>query len=388
MWAHKPGSDGRRRLSSNAGRRGLRTQPNGRFVNHLGTSDFGVTPETCALLCNSEGFDLIGLTQHGPNNPPPMVYCYCGNHSSPLTKRVDGSLCDTPCPANPSESCGSSGHMLAFNTTCSGLPPPGPPAPPLPPGPACSQNAAKAWLFCNASAPLDDRVWDLVKRIPIQYAGGQLTARRSPALPWLGIPSFYWGSNVNHGLTNNFACDGEVCPTSFPSPLALAASFNESTWRNVGAVTGVEMRAVNNLGLGSPGLTAWGPTINIIRDPRWGRNQETPTECPTLASRYGAAMSRGIQEGEDSRYRLAIATLKHFTGYSLEDYDNHTWQRKDFNAVISKYDLAATYYPGFAGAIRDGGALGIMYAVNEVNGVPSTGSSTLFQALEAMGFDG
>eukprot|EP00054_Salpingoeca_dolichothecata_P028898 m.223296 g.223296 ORF g.223296 m.223296 type:complete len:643 (-) comp26343_c2_seq2:91-2019(-) len=168
----------------------------------------------------------------------------------------------------------------------------------------------------------------------------------------------------------------------------MAASFNMSLVKEMGQIFGIEMRAFNDIDKNlTPGLTSWGPTVNLVRDPRWGRNQESPGECPTLAGKYGAAFSSGMQ-GDDPKYLRAAASLKHFTAYSLEDYDNHTYTRQTFNSIVSAYDLGDSYFPAFKRAIQEGGATGIMYAVNEVNGIPSAGNQMLFEKLASWGFDG
>jgi len=176
---------------------GSSLQATGRVLNQLVASDFGITQETCAASCNLAGYGLMGLTAHAPSNPPPLVYCYCGHALDPEAAPAAASECDITCPSASWELCGGSGYMLAFNTSCAGLPPAPPPGPPLPTGPACSQTEAKKWKFCNTSVALDDRVWDLVNRVSIAEAGAQLTARQAPAISRLGIPSFYWGTNVN-----------------------------------------------------------------------------------------------------------------------------------------------------------------------------------------------
>jgi hypothetical protein len=157
---------------------------------------------------------------------------------------------------------------------------------------------------------------------------GLLQARESPEIPRLGIPSFYWGTNAIHGIDWGNA-------TSFPQAINLGCTFNKSAFRGIGRQIGREMRALTNAGKWAPGhsalaLTNWGPTINIIRDPRWGRNQETISEDPFLAGTYGAEFSLGMQydrsTGDDTpppaspvaNEMMVSATLKHVTGYSLE----------------------------------------------------------------------
>jgi beta-glucosidase-like glycosyl hydrolase len=153
-------------------------------------------------------------------------------------------------------------------------------------------------------------------------------------------------------------------------------------------VTGIELRAlwlsdygemhVDNLP--HLGLDCWSPNININRDPRWGRNLETPGEDPFLNGEYGAWHTRGLQEGEDARFLQAIVTLKHYDAYSLEDAGGKPGpSRHNFNAVVSVGDLAGTYFPAFKAAVRQGNAKGVMCSYNAVNGVPSCANKFLLQ---------
>lgn len=192
------------------------------------------------------------------------------------------------------------------------------------PGPACSQPEVRGLPFCDVTLSVEARAADLVGRLALEEIGPQLTARSSPAIPRLGIPAFYWGTNTVHGINN--AVTGGVlclnatgrCVTIWPAGPNFGATFNASLFRQLGQTTGVEMRALNNVQWGPAarpdgldGLVAWGPTINLVRDPRWGRIQETPSEDPFLNGVFAREVTRGLQEGEDPRYLLTAATLKH-----------------------------------------------------------------------------
>jgi beta-glucosidase-like glycosyl hydrolase len=135
--------------------------------------------------------------------------------------------------------------------------------------------------------------------------------------------------------------DEARCPTSFPSPNSLGATFNASLWRDIGSAIGLELRSLWLQGAreaspwsGQPhaGLDCWSPNINIARDPRWGRNQEVPSEDPTVNGLFGQMYTIGLQTGEDSRYLQAVVTLKHFDAYSLENADGHS--RHNFDAKV------------------------------------------------------
>jgi len=243
---------------------------------------------------------------------------------------------------------------------------------------------------------LEARVADLVSRVSVAEAGALLTARESPAISRLGIPAFYWGTNALHGVQWGNA-------TSFPQTVSLASTWNRSVWRGVGRVVGREMRALHNVGVPNVGLTSWSPVINVQRDPRWGRNQESVSEDPLLAGAYGAEWSLGMQydrqnggppPAPQAGGLLAVATLKHVLAYSLDYYSSDgnmsrvTDRRSTFNAVVSAYDLADTYTRPFRRAIGLGGAAGVMYACNEVNGVPAVASSDLAAQLRSWSFDG
>ena len=188
------------------------------------------------------------------------------------------------------------------------------------------------------------------------------------------------------------------CVTIWPSGPGLGASFNATAMRLLGHTTGVEMRALGNVqwgpvarpGVGMDGLTAWGPTINLVRDPRWGRVQETASEDPFLNSVFAVEVTRGMQEGEDPRFLMAVATLKHFAVYSLEDYhapDGTHYTRENINTVFpSTFDLADSFFPHFKAAITPvsaggGGAGGVMQAMNEVDTVPCLANTNLIDTL-------
>ena len=236
-------------------------------------------------------------------------------------------------------------------------------APLTQPGTAACGVGFDHFPFCNTSLALDERVWDLVKRIPESKKPNLLTARgwlhTSPfvkpgypdyggrqALPELGVPSYYWGSNCIHSAQfANCTSDGR-CSTAFPSHPSWAATFDRRLARQMAAVIGRETRAGWNLGdwldngLHGAGLDCWGPVLNMNRDPRWGRNGEGGTEDPYLMGELGVAWTRGLQEGDPdvpseaaNPYVLVAATLKHFDANSLEDSDGFT--RHTFDANVS-----------------------------------------------------
>jgi hypothetical protein len=237
-----------------------------RVVNHKWkgpTANMSVV--SCASGCADLGYFYFGITGHaGAYN------CYCGCSENGAAPTAPNTSCAAPCAGahEPSGHCGADGLMAAYklkspkgpmppSTTCGG-------GPSLPKGPACSQKAAQKFKFCDSKLSLDERVTDLVNRISLLEAGALLTARQSPEIPRLGIPAFYWGTNAIHGVEHGNS-------TTFPEPLNVGATFNRTVMRGVGRFIGREMRAWHNVKTNGVGLTSWSPTINIIRDQRWGR---------------------------------------------------------------------------------------------------------------------
>lgn len=319
----------------------------------------------CAETCAVNGFTAAALT----SNPTPEAYCYCGDVVASGASPASSTLCSLPCPGNKSQNCGALGFSAVYApATCAGPLPPKPIGPPLPWGRACSQSAVRNLPFCDTSLPRSTRVDDLVARFSLPELASQLQARSSAAVPRLGLGPFMFGNNNIHGLAGEHCHETGRCPVSFPDGIAMAASFNETAWRRMGAIAGREMRALYNVAAANSsnpgiGLTSWGPTCNLIRDGRWGRSQESASECPFHSGRYCAAISMGLQDSEDSRYLLVASGLKHFAAYSLEQYLNV--ERQTFNAAVTRFDATDSYFPAFRTAIVEGGAAGVMYAANE-----------------------
>ena len=193
---------------------------------------------------------------------------------------------------------------------------------------ACATPATAGFAFCDASLGTQARVDDLIARLAWAEKAPLLTARESPAgaVPRLGLPEYDWGTNCIHGVQSRCAppdpATGEVrCPTSYPNPNMLGASFNRSAWRAMGRAIGVELRALwaqnvpenHKSELPHVGLDCWSPNINVARDPRWGRALETTGEDPLVNGVFGALYTRGLQTSEDdARFLQAVVTLKHF----------------------------------------------------------------------------
>ena len=257
--------------------------------------------------------------------------------------------------------------------------------------------------FCDTSLSTAERVADLIARIwatpnTTAVIPHMLTARNNgaSAIPALGVPEYDWGMNAGHGVQSSCVDDGHGvhCPTSFPLPVNFGSVWNASLVADVGAVIGLETRAlwlagaVEHIPRVHIGLNCWSPNVNLFRDPRWGRAPEVTSEDPLLAGDWGANYARGMQGvGGPGGPLAAVTTIKHWDAYSLEDADG--WSRHNFSANVTRYALAGSYFPAFERAIREGGARGVMCSYNAINGVPACASPMLTRVLrDAWGFDG
>ena len=208
----------------------------------------------------------------------------------------------------------------------------------------------------------------------------------APAIRRLGLPAYNYWSEALHGV----AANGNA--TVFPQAIGMAATWDPALIREEASVIGIEGRAKfndyaskhNGNAKWFGGLTFWSPNINIFRDPRWGRGQETYGEDPFLTGAIGVAFIRGLQ-GDDTRYFKAVACAKHYAVHSGPEPERHR-----FDAVPPERDLYETYLPHFEMAVREGHVGGVMGAYNSVNGVPACASSFLLTDLlrKQWGFDG
>ncbi|VVA13772.1 PREDICTED: probable beta-D-xylosidase [Prunus dulcis] len=241
-----------------------------------------------------------------------------------------------------------------------------------------SQPSTSSYPFCKTTLPINQRVQDLVSRLTLDEKISQLV-NSAPSIPRLGIPSYEWWSEALHGVADvgkGINLYGTISnATSFPQVILTAASFNEHLWYRIGQVIGTEARALYNAGQAT-GMTFWAPNINIFRDPRWGRGQETPGEDPLVVGKYAVSYVRGVQGDSFEGGKLKVggrlqasACCKHFTAYDLDNWKSVT--RFGFDARVSEQDLADTYQPPFKSCVQQGQASGIMCAYNRVNGVPS-----------------
>ncbi|PWA97430.1 Fibronectin type III-like domain-containing protein [Artemisia annua] len=192
----------------------------------------------------------------------------------------------------------------------------------------------KNFAFCNPSLNVTTRVNDLINRLTLEEKIGYLVNNAS-SIQCLGIPGYNWWSEALHGVSNvgpaTYFSNVVPAATSFPQVILTAASFNETLFKAIGKMS-TEARAMYNVGLA--GLTYWSPNVNIFRDPRWGRGQETPGEDPVLTSKYAVDYVKGLQERDDGdKERLKVgACCKHYTAYDVDNWKDI--DRYHFSAVV------------------------------------------------------
>jgi beta-glucosidase len=237
--------------------------------------------------------------------------------------------------------------------------------------------------YRNPSLPVDQRVRGLISTMTLDEKIGQLNFE-SPAIPRLGIPAYNWWGESLHGVARN----GRA--TVFPQAIGLAATFDEDLVFRVATAISDEARAKFTAAqrIGSTerytGLTFWAPNVNIFRDPRWGRGQETYGEDPFLTSRIGVAYVKGMQ-GEHPNYLKTAACAKHYAVHSGPEGDRH-----EFDATPSRKDLYETYLPAFKALVTEARVEIVMCAYNRLYGVPCCGSPLLLQDIlrKQWGFKG
>jgi len=226
-------------------------------------------------------------------------------------------------------------------------------------------------IYLDATQPIEKRVDDLVGRMTLEEKASQLV-NSTRAIPRLSVPAYNLWSEALHGVANNGIA------TVFPQAIALAATFDAPLLHEMAKATAVEGRVKFNLALRAKnsgrlfqGLTFFSPNINIVRDPRWGRGQETYGEDPFLTGKMGVAFITGLQ-GEDPEHLTAVATAKHYAVHSGPEPLRH-----GFDAKVSKHDLEDTYLPAFRDAVVDGKVHTVMCVYNAVNGIPGCASDFL-----------
>jgi len=236
---------------------------------------------------------------------------------------------------------------------------------------ACRVTHAQKQPWLNPSLSIDQRVKDLLSNMTLEEKVQQMMYN-APAIPRLHIPEYNWWNEALHGVGRS----GRA--TVFPQAIGMAATFNESLLLRVSTAISDEARAMYNAAVKKGyrmqygGLSFWTPNINIFRDPRWGRGQETYGEDPYLTARMGVAFVKGLQ-GNDPRYLKVAACAKHFAVHSGPEKLRH-----EFNAEVSMHDLWDTYLPAFK-ALVDARVEAVMCAYNRTNGEPCCGNKYLLQ---------
>jgi beta-glucosidase len=239
------------------------------------------------------------------------------------------------------------------------------------------QMAAQQLPYQNPDLSSEDRAKDLISRLTLTEKA-KLMCDESEAIPRLGIKTFNWWSEALHGLANN---DGV---TVFPEPIGMAASFDDELLFKVFNATSDEVRAKYNQSQKEGkenrrflSLSVWTPNINIFRDPRWGRGQETYGEDPYLTTRMGISVVKGLQGPEDSRYKKLLACAKHFAVHSGPEWSRHTLNIND----VDPRDLNETYLPAFKSLVQDAHVREVMCAYQRLDDEPCCGSTQLLQRI-------
>jgi beta-glucosidase len=235
--------------------------------------------------------------------------------------------------------------------------------------PAAGEPAVRPALYLDASQPVARRVDDLIGRLTLAEKIGQML-HENPPIERLGVPEYNWWSEGCHGVGRN----GRA--TVFPQVIGLAATWNRALVERIATVISDEARAKHHAAAAAgrrgqyQGLTFWTPNVNIFRDPRWGRGQETFGEDPCLTGVLGSAMVRGLQ-GAHPRYLKTAACAKHFAVHSGPEQERHA-----FDACPNPKDLHETYLPAFAALVRSG-VEAVMGAYNRTLGEPCCASRRL-----------
>ncbi len=238
--------------------------------------------------------------------------------------------------------------------------------------------SAQTLPYQNPNLSANERAKDLCSRLSLEEKA-KLMLDESPAIPRLGIKKFFWWSEALHGAANM----GNV--TVFPEPIAMAASFNPDLLYKVFDATSTEFRAQYNKRMIQEGgedekfhsLSVWTPNVNIFRDPRWGRGQETYGEDPYLTSVMGTQVVKGLQGPETAKYRKLWACAKHYAVHSGPEYTRHTANLTD----VSPRDMWETYMPAFKTLVQDAKVREVMCAYQRLDDDPCCGSTRLLQEI-------
>jgi beta-glucosidase len=238
-------------------------------------------------------------------------------------------------------------------------------------------------VYKDPTRPTEERVDDLISKMTLEEKISQMVFD-APAIERLGIPAYNWWNECLHGVGRAGVA------TVFPQAIGLAATWNPDLIHQIATVISDEARAKHHeaarRGIGEiyTGLTFWSPNVNIFRDPRWGRGQETYGEDPYLTAQMGVVFVKGLQ-GDDPRYLKLVATPKHFAVHSGPEAERH-----HFDARVDERDMRETYLPAFEACVKEAKAASVMGAYNRINGEPCCASLTLLEKIlrQEWGFDG
>jgi beta-glucosidase len=254
----------------------------------------------------------------------------------------------------------------------------------LSPAPFCVAQPRDSPSYKNTNLPFEERARDLVRQMTLEEKISQL-GHTSDAIARLDLPEYNWWNEGLHGVARAGVA------TVFPQTIGMAATFDDALLGRDAEAISTEFRAKYNENRGKDGssawykgLTVWSPNINIFRDPRWGRGQETYGEDPYLTSRMGVAFVKGLQ-GDDPKYLKTVATPKHFAVHSGPESTRH-----EVDVQVSRHDMEDTYLPAFRATVMDAGAQSVMCAYNSVNGQPACANQFLLgeQLRDAWKFEG
>jgi beta-glucosidase len=236
-----------------------------------------------------------------------------------------------------------------------------------------AQQAPADAPYLDPKLPIEKRVDDLISRMTLEEKASQL-GHTAASIPRLRVPEYNWWNEGLHGVARAGVA------TVFPQAIGMAATFDEPLMHQIGDTASTEFRAKYYANVhpdGSAdwyrGLTVWSPNINIFRDPRWGRGQETYGEDPFLTARMGVAFVTGLQ-GSDPNYFKTVATPKHFAVHSGPESTRHT-----VDVIASRHDMEDTYLPAFRATVMEGKAESVMCAYNSLNGQPACANTFLLE---------
>ena len=231
--------------------------------------------------------------------------------------------------------------------------------------------------FQNPNLSFEERAKDLISRLTIEEKAS-LLCDQSDAIPRLGIKKFNWWSEALHGYANNDSV------TVFPQPIGMAASFNDELVFEIFNATSDEVRAKYHQALRRGGenrrflsLSVWTPNVNIFRDPRWGRGQETYGEDPYLMSRMGVQVVKGLQGPEDAKYRKLLACAKHYTVHSGPEWSRHELNVNDVNPR----EFYETYMPAFKALVQKANVREVMCAYHRLDDEPCCSNTRILQRI-------